>query len=111
MKNEITKVLKYLYGLVLNARGCCVVKKNQGSVTGFTFRNLDWSKLDVAKVNGMLPDSWQSGHKIGKDVNPMSVETGKNNKPLESSYLYIGLNNQPDMSLDDILANIDDIEA
>ena len=59
----------------------------------------------------MLPDSWQSGHKIGKDVNPMSVETGKNNKPLESSYLYIGLNNQPDMSLDDILANIDDIEA
>ena len=115
MKNEtkqispIKNALEYLYGLVSNARGCCVVKQNQGSVTGFTFRNLDWTKLDVSKVNAMLPDSWQSMHKVGKDLNPMSTEVGKNGKPLESTYLYIGLNQQKVVTLDDILASANDI--
>lgn len=105
MKKEITNVLTYLYSLVNNTRGCCVVKQTSGVVTGFTFRNLDWAKLDIAKVNQMLPDSWQTGHKVGKDVNPMSTEVGKDSKPLESTYVYIGKNQQKALTLDEILEN------
>tara|TARA_Y100000310_G_C20189548_1_gene581861 strand:+ start:223 stop:558 length:336 start_codon:yes stop_codon:yes gene_type:complete len=105
MMKKIKETLTFLYTLVTNERGCCVIKTDKDNKAyGYVFRNLDWGKLDISVVSNMLPDSWQCSFGEGLDVNPRTIDTNAKGQPLATSYLYVGKDNRDKQSLKDILA-------